>query len=52
MGHFGQVPFRPEQTWTFRPKNIDVSAKKMDVSAKIYLIVLQKLILFVGGFTE
>ncbi len=40
-GHFGQDPFRPEKTWTFRqkawtirPTNIDVSAKKMDVSAK------------------
>ena len=31
-GHFGQYPFRPEKiwtkAWTFRPKHIDVSAKK------------------------
>ena len=40
-GRFGQDPFRPEKTWTFRPKAwtirprmMNVSAKKMDVSAK------------------
>ena len=27
-GHFGQDPIRPEKTWTFRPRNIDVSAKE------------------------
>ena len=40
-GRFGHDPFRPEKTWTFRPKawtmrpkKMDVSAKKMDISAK------------------
>ena len=37
---------------TMAPKNLDVLAKKMDVSAKKDLIVLQNRILFVGGFTE
>ena len=46
--------FRPEKTWTFHfgHKNIDVSAKKMDDSAKICLIVLQNRILFVGGIVD
>ena len=34
MSHFGQ-----NKHGSFGQKNIDVSAKKMDVSAKIYLIV-------------
>ena len=45
-GHFGLDTFRPEKTWTFGQKhecfgktNIDVSTKKIYVSAKIYLIV-------------
>ena len=40
-GRFGHDTFRPEKTWTFRPKAwtirprmMNVSAKKMDVSAK------------------
>ena len=54
-GRNGSWPKRPV---TFRPgsisarTNMDVSAKKIDVSAKIYFIVLQIRILFVGGFTE
>ena len=26
--HFGHDPFWPEKRWTFRPKKVDISAKK------------------------
>ena len=50
-GRFGQDPFRPEKTWTFRPKAWTIRPRMMNVSAKkdgrfgqiyIYLIVLQR----------
>ena len=33
-GRFGQDPFRPEKTWTFRPKAWTIRPRMMNVSAK------------------
>ena len=48
-GRFGQDPFRPGKTWTFRPNAWTIRPRMMNVSAKkdgrfgqIYIIVLQR----------